>query len=156
MATKRSFAMPHVNVQQGVGAIVIKHSQLDHVLRLCLKRIIGISVDDQAYGLLTDRVQSKPLRLLIKRAATRSDMLSNEEREKLKRLLKRAEDATDIRNDLIHCLWARKEKGPVERSENQRDPQPVPTMKELRAWAKNIDDIRNDINRLSKPWLKRN
>ena len=29
------FGMPRVNIQQRVGTIVIKHTQLEHVLRLC-------------------------------------------------------------------------------------------------------------------------
>src|SRR5688500_319813 len=107
MAVQRYFSMPKVYVQQQVGSIVIKHSQLDHVYRLAIKRMLDISIDHPLYGLLTKRKMTKDLRQLAQTliSANTKGKLTKEEQTEVLQLLKEAEDHAEMRNNLVHCTW---------------------------------------------------
>src|SRR5205809_447680 len=45
--------IPSDDVLREVGRVAIRHGQLDHVLRLAIKRVVGISITDPLYAELT-------------------------------------------------------------------------------------------------------
>ena len=95
-----------------VGAIVIKHTQLEHVLRLCLKRLHTLSIDSPEYdGLMKDRRVSTR-RQQIRDALAASKLDSAQQKEVLQLLLD-AEDLSELRNSLAHDTWARKTNEPL-------------------------------------------
>ncbi len=110
VAVIRNFSMPKVYIQQQVGAIAIKHSQLDHVLRLAIKRMLGILIDDPLYTFLTKRQLTTKLRELAEGLikANTNGKLTDDDRKEVLRLLKQAKPLSDMRNNLVHCTWARK------------------------------------------------
>src|SRR5690242_9738604 len=105
MAAIRSFGMPSVNVQQRVGAIVIKHTQLKHVLRLCLKRLHTLSIDSPEYDeLMKDRKVSTRRQQI--RDALGASKLDSAQQEEVLQLLLEAESLSGLRNSLAHDTWA--------------------------------------------------
>jgi hypothetical protein len=160
MAVQRHFSMPKVYVQQQVGSIVIKHSQLDHVYRLAIKRMLDISIDHPLYVVLTKRKMTKDLRRLAETLikANTNERLTNGERVEVLQLLKDAVAHTELRNNLVHCTWGRKE-GPGEPTElvddGKKKSMPIPPLADLKKAATEIDRIRSRLNVLTKKAAKR-
>jgi hypothetical protein len=59
MSVQIIFKMPTVAVQREVRSIVIKHGQLDHMRRLAVKRMLGISIHDPAYDAETNGMSAE-------------------------------------------------------------------------------------------------
>lgn len=153
MAVTRSFGMPSVNVQQRVGAIVIKHTQLEHVLRLCLKRLHTLSIDSPEYdGLMKDRRVSTR-RQQIRDALAASKLDSAQQKEVLQLLLD-AEDLSELRNSLAHDTWARKTNEPLMLvNDKTRRAVAVPSMVVLKNCAVDIDRVRARLDLLTEALL---
>jgi hypothetical protein len=59
------FGLPAVPVLREMGAIVIKHGQLEHVQKIALKRFLNITVHDRRYVDEVQGLMSKELRRKI-------------------------------------------------------------------------------------------
>ena len=86
-----------------IGAIAIRHGQLDYAFKMAVKDLAGVSVVEalnatakQGSAFLRDRVQ----RLAKRRLGEATALV------KLDAILNRARQATNQRNDLLHSLWA--------------------------------------------------
>lgn len=160
MAVERYFSMPKVNVQRQVGSIVIKHSQLDHVYRLAIKRMLEISIDHPLYAMLTKRKMTNELRQLAEALikTNTNDKLTNIERAEVLQLIKDAAPHTNLRNNLVHCTWGRK-KGPGQPTElvddGKKKSMPIPPLADLKRAAAEIDRVRNRLNVLTRKAMKR-
>jgi len=153
MRVIRSFGMPPVNVQQRVGAVVIKHTQLEHVLRLCLKRLHAFSIDSPEYDeLMKDRKVSKQ-RQQIRDALSASKLDSTQQEEVLHPLLAAAE-LSELRNSLAHDTWARKTNEPLMLvNDKTRKAVAVPSMLVLKRCAEDMDRVRARLDALTKALL---
>lgn len=49
MSTQGEFCVPGDDILRELGRIQVLHSQFDHTLRLAIKRMLGISIDDPGY-----------------------------------------------------------------------------------------------------------
>ena len=153
MGVIRLFGMPHVNVQQQVGAIVIKHTQLEHVLRLCLKRLHTLSIDSPEYDELMKARKVSTHRRQI-RVALSSSKLSVPAQQEVLQLLFDAEGLSTLRNSLAHDTWARKATEPLMLVDDKhRSAKAVPSISELKRCAQDIDRVRARLNVLSSALL---
>lgn len=153
------FGMPHVNIQQRVGAIVIKHTRLEHVLRICLKRLHDRSLGSPEYDKLMGNRQPAEHRKQIIEALAASKLSADEQKEVLQ-LIYEAWDLSNTRNSLAHDTWARKAVGQPwmlvddKEKDKAKKAKPVPSMAELKQRAVDIDRVRKRLNDLTKPLLK--
>ena len=151
MSVQIVFKMPIVAVQRQVGSIVIKHGQLDHVRRLAIKRMLGISIHDPAYEAETRGMSGKLDSKIKKKLKT--SKLDLFRRAELLRLVKRARQVTRIRNKLVRSVWACEHRKPLLLRDGTRKPESIPPMTALKQHAADIDDIRNHLNKLTKTLL---
>src|SRR5690349_21685691 len=49
MSSESEFYIPNDAILRELGRLQILHSHLDHTLRLAIKRMLGISIDDPGY-----------------------------------------------------------------------------------------------------------
>jgi hypothetical protein len=104
MSSKAEFYVPDDDILRELGRLQIRHSHLDHTLRLAIKRILGISIDDPGYWNET-RGMAKTLRdrareLISERYSGDDNMVGT-----LNQVLDDAEVATTQRNRLLHSVW---------------------------------------------------
>jgi len=108
MSSKIEFYVPDDDILRELGRLQVRHSHLDHTLRLAIKRMLGISIDDPGYWNET-RGMAKELRdrarkLIAERYSDDDNMAGT-----LNQVLDDAEVATTQRNRLLHSVWM---KGP--------------------------------------------
>ena len=149
MSVQIIFRMPTVAVQRQVGSIVIKHGQLDHVRRLAIKRMLGISIHDPAYEAETKGMSGKLDSKIKKKLKT--SKLDPAQQTELLRLLKRARRLTRVRNQLVHSVWAREHRKALMLRDGSRKPEPIPQITALIQHAADIDKVRSQLNTLTRP-----
>jgi hypothetical protein len=139
--------MPSPAVTQQVGKIVIRQGQLDHLLKLTIKSLLGISIHDPLYTEETERVSSKLRERVKELAATKlaahEDIL-NELIEQIDKIGK----FTDFRNNIVHGVWSRVTTGgPVKLRDSKNDKRhPLPTVKELRDAEAEMYELFLELN----------
>jgi hypothetical protein len=150
MSVQVIFSLPTVPVLREVGAIVIKHGQLDHVRRLVIKRMLGISLNDAAYEYETKGMSSKLDDKIRKKF--RTSRLSSARKTELVRLLTEIKRVTKIRNTLVHSVWAREARKPL-MLRDKRALHPVPSSAVLKQCLVDIGNARDQLNKLTKVLL---
>ena len=103
MSSKGEFYLPDDDILRELGRLQVRHSQLDHTLRLAIKRMLGISIDDPGYWTETRGMAAelrKRARVLIAKRYGDDDIA-----DRLNQVLDDAEDATTQRNRLLHSSW---------------------------------------------------
>jgi hypothetical protein len=126
-----------------VGRVAIAHAHLDNVLRMTIRSILGMSVNEALDE--TFRVGSAKLRERI-RHEVRSK-LRDKERRRLDAILKRAEEATEKRNVILHGLWTE----PVGTAEKyiRRDDKtfgPQPTVDDLKSLLDEVCAVTKELD----------
>jgi hypothetical protein len=137
------FGLPQdKRVLEALGAVSIRHGQLDYILRMTVCSIAGVSKDvalnataRQGSGDLRDRI-----RKLAKRRFGESETLVL-----LDALLTRARCASERRNELIHSLWARELDGDALVADEDHRLLPAPNPADIDAIANEIDAITYEL-----------
>ena len=91
-------------VLAAIGAVSVRHGQLDYALRMTVKSISGIGLDQARNA--TEGKNSRELRRLILKMARKKLGDASNSYLLLEALLTRAQEATRQRNELMHGLWA--------------------------------------------------
>jgi len=126
-----------------VGKIAIRHGQLDHILKMTVKSILGISIEKALDA--TQRQASSELRKRV-RTLAKQKLGEGNTLVRLDALLTRAKRATESRNEILHSLWAVELDGnTVIRDENHKF-QEVPEIDELEKVANGLAKITADLN----------
>ena len=100
------------------GAVSIRHGHLDHVLRMTIKTLEGITPEQAMEK--TKRIGSAKLRKWIRREALKV-LGEGDAFDQLQALLSRCRDLTERRNDVIHGTIGKELDGePQMRSEDNR------------------------------------
>jgi hypothetical protein len=137
---------------QGVGKVTICHAHLDYALRMCIKSLAGLSIEEALDA--TELEGSRALRERIRKLA-RTRLGEGPPLLKLQALMKRCGDLTTKRNEITHHIIAMSEKWPVA---FHRLPdhswQTLPSAMEVEKLAGEITAAANELNhaRLSG-WL---
>jgi len=127
-----------------VGRIALRHGQLDYILRMTIKTLGALSIQDALDA--TARLGSRDLRERIRKLA-RQQLGESAPLLRLEAILQRAAKATDRRNRLLHSLWAHELDGaPVIRDEDNHTFKAIPTPDELDAVANALAEIATELN----------
>ena len=159
MSIQITFSLPSVPVLRQIGAIVIKHGQLEHVQKIALKRLLKITIHDERYVHEVQGLLSRDLRKKID-AHIKTSALDQPTKVQLVKLLKEARRVSTERNKLVHSVWsrelrnnAREGRRPLMLRDKGNAPVSIPSIADLRKLASEIDIVRNQLNKLSRPLL---
>ena len=150
MSVQVVFRLPSIPVLREVGSIVIRHGQLDHVRRLAIKRLLGISINDAAYESETMGMSGQLDKMIRKKL--KASKLESAQRVELLRLLMETKRVTRFRNLLVHSVWARE---PRKRLllRDKKALHPIPSITVLKQYGADIDCVLNQLNRLTRTLL---
>lgn len=156
MSSKAEFYVPDDDILRELGRLQIRHSHLDHTLRLAIKRMLGISIDDPGYWNET-RGMAKTLRdrarELITERYSDDDMVGT-----LNQVLDDAEVATTQRNRLLHSVWMKALDGePVLHDRDNTLEMHVgfklPSVGEVASVSERVERIQSVLNHLTRKSL---
>ena len=120
-----------------IGKLAIRHGQLDHGLKLTIRSIRGISVEQALAE--TKRKSPHQLRALVEEHA-RNRFGEAPILVRIRELLHRSRQATDHRNSVLDDLWATESDGaPIHAPEGS--PGKIPPLAELEAVADNLFSV---------------
>jgi hypothetical protein len=127
-----------------LGELSIKHGHLDHILKMTIRTLSGVSIEE-ALNNTTWRLGSAKLRKKIRKTA-KDKLGEGDTLLRIDALLKRARRVTDKRNETIHSLWAMDIYGtPVVRKEDHSWKN-IPTVTELASISNELEIITKEIN----------
>lgn len=136
-------ALPQdTGVLAAIGKIALRHGQLDYSLKMAVKTLANLPIDEAING--TQRQGSRDLRERVRRLAKKRIGESGA-LVRLDAILERARRTTERRNELLHGLWAHELDGdPVLRTDGTEFG-PVPTIVELEALADELEAVAKDL-----------
>jgi hypothetical protein len=144
-ARKIAFGMPSDQTfLAALGTVAVRHAQLEHVLRLTIKTLAGVTVAEaldateyQGPGRLRDRIGR----------LARDELGEGQALIKLEALLTRCERATRRRNALVHSVIGRNLDNDQEFVHfNSAGTKPLPSVAELEALAKELVQLTRELN----------
>lgn len=104
MSAEAEFYVPDDKTLCELGRMQVLHSPLDHTLRLAIKRMLGISIDDPGYWNETlgmaATLRQRARELIAERYCDDQDTAAI-----LNKVLDDAEAATLLRNRALHSVW---------------------------------------------------
>jgi hypothetical protein len=125
------------------GEVALRHEHLTHILRMTIKTLARLRVDEALDATVYDG--SRQLRERIRKLA-RQRLGEGEALLKLQAILERCRRATDRRNELIHGIWAKELDGEPLRRTNDHSWHPLPTADDLRALARELQTLTDELN----------
>ncbi|MDA0656741.1 MAG: hypothetical protein O2912_10075 [Proteobacteria bacterium] len=139
------FSVPNdPKVLSSIAKVTLRHSQLEYVLRMTIKSITGIEIQQALDA--TSREGAASLRKRILRLAKKK-IGDGKEYLLMQALLKRCQRVSERRNDLTHNVWGAEIDGDHKiRSENH-EWIPIPTAENLEALAQEIFHLMNELNK---------
>jgi hypothetical protein len=145
MSTK--FIMFHIpqdpETLAAVGEVAIRHEHLNRILRMTIKTLAGITVEQATKA--TMYAGSGELRSRVKKLA-RQRLGEGAALLKLEAMLADCERLTAKRNDLIHGLWAKELDGEAHVQDAFGQATRIPSAKELRDLALELGQITVELN----------
>jgi len=138
------FSVPEdKNVQAALGVLVIRHGHLEYTLRMTIKSLCALSIQDALID--TNKKTAKTLRERIKKEA-KNRLGKCAALQKLLKLLERSWKASDERNLYCHIVWAYELDGPQQILGKNFIWRPLPTVPELEKLANEIESITEELN----------
>lgn len=143
MAAMMMFHVPDdAAVLAAFGEVALRHEHLSHILRMTIKTLAGLEVDEaldatafDGASLLRDRV-----RKLAKQRLGEGQALL-----KVQALVERCRRATERRNEYVHSVWAQELDGGAMRRDGSRW-LPIPTVAELQALSQELLALTQELN----------
>jgi len=126
--------MPAPALTRELGKIVIRHGQVDHLLRLTIKSLLGISITDPLYKHETHKKRSSVLRERIRELARGRLAAHKAVLDELIAQIDSIERLTNLRNIIAHGVWSRVTTGGLAKLRDPQDDKlhPLPTVKQLK------------------------
>lgn len=139
-----SFHVPDdMDILGSLGKITLAHSHLDHILKMTIKTLSGVSVKQAVDA--TARDGSAALRRRIEKLA-KQQLGEGKAFIQLQALMQRCKSATSRRNDLVHNIWARELDGePLVRTEDH-EWKPIPKLDELNTLFLEVEALTKELN----------
>ena len=139
-----SFYIPQdAGLLGALGIIALRHAHLDHILRMTIKTLSNVSVQEALDA--TEFESSSGLRRRIRKLA-RLKLGEGKALIKLQALLERCSRATKRQNELIHNIWARELDGEPLMRTNDHNWKSPPTIEELNALSEELTVLTNELN----------
>jgi hypothetical protein len=157
MSSKGEFYVPDDGILRELGRLQIRHSHLDHTLRLAIKRMLGISIDDPGYWNETSgmaaALRTRARELIAERYSDDDDTAGT-----LNKVLDDAEMATTLRNRLLHSVWMKAPGGePVLHDRDNTLRMHVgfqlPTVGEVASVSERVERVQRVLNHLTRKRL---
>lgn len=126
-----------------LGVVTLRHEHLNHILKMTIKSIAGITPAEAFYALKYDG--SRSLRQRINKLS-KKELGESKALLKLQAILGRVERVTEKRNKFIHGLWAEELDGDPGIMGAPGELNPLPTVQELDNLAKEIAEITQELN----------
>jgi hypothetical protein len=131
------------NILVLIGMISLRHSHLDYILRMTIKTLAEVSIN-QALDATRYHGSSQLRRRILKLAKQR--LGEGRPLIQLEALLGRCERATEKRNRLVHEIWAKELDGePFVRTENH-EWEPTPSITALDQLADELKSVTQELN----------
>ncbi len=128
-----------------IGAVAVRHGQLDNALRMTVKSISGIGLVPALDA--TEGMSSHKLRQLIRKMARKKLGDASNGYLLVAALLTRAQEVTRQRNELMHGLWAFDlDEGRDRFRHKGREWRKTPETDELMALADETVQITNELH----------
>jgi hypothetical protein len=124
------------------GELAIVHEHLKHILRMTIKSLAQVSVDDALDATKND--SSSQLRDRIKKLG-RQKLGEGVALIRLQAILARCKCATDKRNELIHSICAKEIDGKPH-MQGDRTRKPLPTVSELKDLINKLSSLTQELN----------
>jgi hypothetical protein len=141
-----SIALPgDRDLWEAIGLVAIRHAQLDHMLRMTVKTIEGLSVKEALDA--TDRQSSRELRTRV-RSLVKKRIGEGPTLVRIDALLTRCRKATDKRNELLHSMWGTNQDGVPVTIGGDHLLRSAPMVSELKSVADEIAELASEINEI--------
>ena|SRR5689334_8995781 len=158
MSTQGECYVPNDDILCELGRMQVLHSHLDHALRLAIKRMHGIPIDDPGYSNET-RGMAASLRERARELITHRYGDDDDTAGILNKALDDAEEATMLCNRALHGVWL-KPSGEQDAVLHDRDNtlkthvafQP-PTAEDLKGLSVRIERSHRVLNQLTRELL---
>ena len=131
-------------LQAAVGRVAVRHGQMDHFLRMTIKSVSGLTIEQTMKQ--TKRLTSGPLCDRLSKYAGQRLGTHHPAVQKLEEILDEARSAADSRNKLMHGLWAIGEDGEQKFYASGTRRAAVPTITDLNRLESRLDTIASNLN----------
>ncbi|HXW84995.1 MAG TPA: hypothetical protein VEJ86_11355, partial [Candidatus Binataceae bacterium] len=134
---------------QAVARVTICHAHLDYALRMCIRSLAGVTIEEARDATVYDG--ARMLRDRVRRLA-RMRLGDGQPLVKLQALLKRAGDLSEQRNSLTHHIIVRKQIGnissafPAERLLPDHSWEALPSAVEVNKLAEALTALVKELN----------
>ena len=126
-----------------VGGIAIKHAHLDHILRMMVKTLADVSVDEALNA--TEFEGSRQLRERVNKLAKKR-LGEGKPLVRFQDMIYRCKQATDKRNELLHSIFAKELDGEIQFRRRDRSWEDPPSID----WLSRLyDEIHNLVLELN-------
>ena len=154
MSSEAEFYMPDDDILRELGRLQVRHSHLDHTLRLAIKRMLGISIDDPGYWNET-RGMAAGLRARARELIAERYRNDDDTAGTLSKVLDDAEVATTLRNRLLHSVWMKAPEGkPVLHDRDNTLKLHVgfrlPTVEQVASVSERVERIQRVLNHITR------
>lgn len=144
MAKMMQFYVPEdPELLAAYGELSLRHEHLNHVLRMTIKTLARLEMDEALDATAYD--SSSRLRERIGKLA-RQRLGEGEVLLKLQAILERCKRATEKRNDMIHSVCAKELDGDAFRRANDHTWRPLPSVAELKSIGQEISSLTGALN----------
>ena len=126
-----------------LGIITLRHSHLHHILRMTVKTLAEVSVEQALDA--TARQGSAELRQRIRKLA-KMRLGEGNALIQLQALLERCRRVTEWRNDLVHSIWAQELDGDAKVRTEDHKWKPIPTIDELNALSTELLSLTDELS----------
>jgi hypothetical protein len=128
---------------KAAARVSLTHAHLDYSLRMCIKTLTDVSIHEALEA--TEYAGPGILRKRIRKLA-KARLGDGAPLVKLQAILKRCEDVTKERNDLIHNIVARDESGALLIRGSDHSWRDLPKSEKLDALAQRISGLANELH----------
>jgi hypothetical protein len=144
MATMMMFHVPDdPALLASFGEVALRHEHLSHILRMTIKTLSGVEVNEALDATAFDGASQlrERVRKLAKQRLGEGQALI-----KLQALVERCRRATEKRNEYVHSVWAQELDGEAKRRDGNQEWLPLPTVGELHALSQEFLALTHELN----------
>ena len=126
-----------------LGEITLRHSHLEYILRMTVKTLSGVSVQQalDATAFESSTALRKRIYKLAKQKLSEGSALIQ-----LQALLERCRRATEQRNDFVHSIWACELDGDPKMRTRDHKWKPIPNIDELTVLTAELLSLVKELN----------
>ena len=125
------------------GEVALRHEHMNHILKMTIKSLTGVTPAEALAATMFE--SSAQLRDRVRKIA-RKRLGEGAALVKLQAILANCKRLTERRNELVHGLWAQDLDGDAHVRDAYGSTRPLPTVEELRALARELEQLTGQLN----------